>query len=124
MSIRTLRKLWLALLLLVCSLASAPLGSMEQAGAALSGGSAHAQTLPVARSAAEAMPAVADAPRPSAPTPPGDAPHAGIDVFPPSAQRPSLHGHLPPTAWDLPRLLDRLPYRATAPPRAAPPTIA
>jgi hypothetical protein len=119
-----LAKLWLALLLLVCSLASAPLGSMEQAGAALVGGAAHLHSVPVARGNGEALASVLALDAAAAGNDRAPSSSVGIAPASPASISRTTLPHLASrdTGNHVPDLLARLPYHATAPPSPAPPT--
>lgn len=103
----------IALLLTLASLASAPIGSMEQEGRAADGSSAHATSVPVAqaRSAFRFECAVQ-------PLLWGDVPESRGALFPP-ARPPRSSDSWFDAAPPLRPLCERLPYDANPPPPAS-----
>lgn len=117
-----MKQLWLTLILLLASLVSAPVGSMEQTPAESIGRSAHMHSVPVARPSGD----LELVERLGEPDPPKISwlPQS----FPPflsAGAAAELHigpgGHLEPapcSSYDYTPLCERLPYDATAPPSA------
>ncbi|HEV2132277.1 MAG TPA: hypothetical protein VGR27_14275 [Longimicrobiaceae bacterium] len=116
-------KLWLALVLLICALGSAPVGSMEQAPPESIGSVAHLHSHPAARPTGEYEMVERQAepyhPRISW-VPPGTTPFLHRSPSPSLAVGPvRLTGPPASSSYDYTPLCERLPYDATAPPTVA-----
>ena len=109
-------KLWTALLLLICSLTSAPLGSMEQAGTAVLGCGAHGQSVPVARAGTDVEVVLPSAQQPRTHHLDGAASSLAARPFDLASQfLTPLPSTAPPHDF-VPGIIARLPYHATPPP--------
>jgi hypothetical protein len=117
-----MRRFWIALATLIATFSSAPAGSVQQGAFDQVAHSAPPPALAVARWAQEA--ALAEPPTRRAESEPD--PDPVLLPLPggagePHGRRAHQHSCVPPRRDDrgLPRLLERLPYHATAPPRRA-----
>jgi hypothetical protein len=109
-------KLWTALLLLICGLTSAPLGSMEQAGQVVLASASRGPSVPVARAGSDVdgVPPVAHSP--AARHLDGAASARSVRAFHLASNfLAALPSTVPPREF-VPGTLSRLPYHATAPP--------
>lgn len=114
-----MRQLWLTLVLLLASLVSAPVGSMEQAPSESIGRATHMHSVPVARPSGDVERVewlyVPDSPKISEllqsfhPFPPAAA--VELPIGPVGRVGPALC-----SSYDYIPLCERLPYDATAPP--------
>lgn len=117
-----MRQPWLTLLLLLASLVSAPVGSMEQAPSESIGRATHMHSVPVARPPGE----VERVEQLSVPDPPKISEllqpfHPFLHAAAAAELRIHAVGRVGPTpcsSYDYTPLCERLPYDATAPPVA------